>query len=401
MGENLVVNGGFEQDWAHHRAWRCVEGQEPEVMETGNCFVQAPWEFWWVDGPDLHLPEVKDAWGYIDDVRVHSGEKAIQYFKTWDQYHAGFWQVVEVPGEGLVTVFLASKERWGFCHNDSYWDDVKLSLHGDELVLSAWCHAWSNQELEGYEECTHDPRCSAGVGELGYFEPLPATPEPNGDPWNDAIRNVTFRLGIDPTGGTNPLAKTVRWTGWVVSYNRHHYVSRAWVVGQDVEPGEDEPEEVGYEVVVRVPAQSVESFRRVAEEAEEGLNSVVPSHDDAGRLADVVCPSGKGGLVVLYDVPEGQREAYVDWYAERYPLARVTFAEEGPADPGEGDGGGDREPRRVFFSRFDRGGMVINMAERDAARPAALPGDAPAGFCGPGLTDPHTPETGGPDAGLY
>lgn len=320
----MIQNSSFEQNWAYKRVWVVEKGSPPREMPTGNCFIQEPWEFWWEQGPDLHLTEVKDAWKNIDAHRVHSGEKAIQFFKSWDQYHAGFYQQVEVPGEGTVTIYLAAREQYGFCHNDVYWDDVELALNNNELILSVWCHAWSNHGIDHEHE--HDPRWSDGVGDKAYYNPYLATPEPNGDPWNDAIRNVSFRLGIDMTGGTNPLAATVRWSPWMVSYNEHHQVTHAIALGQ--QPANT----VGYEVTVHVPNQHVEgSYDRVHEIARPTFGSNVPSHDDAGRLANVICPSGNGGRVILYDIPDGEHQAYLNYYQARYPRAMVEFEAPDPS----------------------------------------------------------------------
>jgi hypothetical protein len=224
-----------------------------------------------------------------------------------------------------VTVFLASREEWGFRNNNSYWDDVRLEVQANELVLTAQCQAWSNHHdrdaVPGHEACVGKPHCSWGVGEANYFRLLDNAPPLNGVPWNDAIINVAFRLGLDLTGGTDPLATTVQWGAWHLSYNYHNGLRFAVQLDADV------PEHVDYEVLVRTPAQSPASHQRVCEIARQGLDSVVASYDDTGRLCNVICPSGKGGRAILYDIPVADRQRFLDWYAEHYPLARVEFAE--------------------------------------------------------------------------
>jgi len=333
MPDNLIVNGGFNEPWSYKRAWVCESGSPPRQMPTGNCFVQAPWEFWWEQGPDLHLPEVTDAWMEHDARRVVEGEKAIQFFKSFDQYHAGFWQVVELPDGSHVTIYLAARERWGFCHNNAYFDAVSLVLDGDRLLLKAHVQAWSNHndksKIPGYEECVHDPRCSWGVGKDNVLMAYQDAPPLNGEPWNDAISNVSFRIGVDLTAGTDPLAPTVNWSDWYISYNYHHELR--FITEVDVE----EPEHVDYEVTVHVPNQHAEgSYDRVHEIARPTFGSQIPSIDDAARVCDVICPSGKGGLAILYDFPTSDHKALLDYIEEQGPLTRVEFkdSQEAPSE---------------------------------------------------------------------
>jgi hypothetical protein len=62
------------------------------------------------------------------------------------------------------------------------------------------------------------------VGRGGYFSLESEAPPLTGDPWNDALHNFTFRVGIDPTGGTDPTADTVVWGPGALIYNEHHEV---------------------------------------------------------------------------------------------------------------------------------------------------------------------------------
>lgn len=80
--------------------------------------------------------------------RVHSGENAQQYFTLFAAHHAGVLKVFDVPPGATVRV-------------------------------SAWGQAWSSQE--------DDPRES------------------------DRAADVRMRIGVDPGGGTDPTASSVRW----------------------------------------------------------------------------------------------------------------------------------------------------------------------------------------------
>jgi len=44
-------------------------------------------------------------------------------------------------------------------------------------------------------------------------------PDLNGDPWNDAVGNSVFVVGIDPAGGTNPFSPDVIWGEAFAIYN--------------------------------------------------------------------------------------------------------------------------------------------------------------------------------------
>jgi hypothetical protein len=62
------------------------------------------------------------------------------------------------------------------------------------------------------------------VGRGAAFLLQEDTPPLNDEPWNDAIGNFSFVLGIDPTGDTNPFAATVIWGPVAHIYNVHHLV---------------------------------------------------------------------------------------------------------------------------------------------------------------------------------
>lgn len=328
-----IENAGFEKPSDHTFVWVCEQGIQPKKMLTTNCHVPEGWHFWWEHAADLHLPEMKPA----SPDRVFSG-KAIQYFKSNDQYHAGLYQQIAVESK-FMTIYLASRELWGFLNNDSVWDEVTAELQNNQLTLRAYCQAWSNHSnkdaIPGHESCVGDPECSWGAGTADYFIRLQDAPDLNGDPWNDAIQNIAFRVGIDPTGDTNPLADTVQWGEWWISYNEHHQISHTV-------PVEQEYDTVPYEVTVHMPYQvagdlelSKGIYDRTYHIARETLGTMAPSADDTGRLTNVICPSGYGGKAILYDVPEGLKPSFEAYFYELYPKSRVSFVstELSPLDP--------------------------------------------------------------------
>lgn len=194
MSDNLLKNGSFEADWDDGKSHRChvfPAGGYAHFTNIGNVFVPPGWTFWYLHDPGTwDQPEGRDAHKSSDPARVHSGEKAFMYFASFRKHYAGLYQQVAVTP-------------------------------GTRLRLTAWAHAWSNHNLEGYDLCNNDPRCSCGVGKEAAFILEGDAPELNGDPWNDAISNFTFSLGIDPTGGTDLDADTVVWGTGAHIYNEY------------------------------------------------------------------------------------------------------------------------------------------------------------------------------------
>lgn len=205
MPQNLLKNGGFEEDWGlakSHQCWIFPVGAAPYKAEVGNVFTPAGWTTWFRHKPgEWDQPEVRDAWKAVDPNRVHSGEKGILLFTFFRKHDAGFLQQVSVAP-------------------------------GTRLRLTAWAHAWSNQPLEGYEWCTDHGRCSCGVGKEAAFILEGEAPPLNNDPWNDAIGNFTFWVGIDPYGGLDPFAETVVWGRGAHIYNTYAQVPAVEAVAQ-------------------------------------------------------------------------------------------------------------------------------------------------------------------------
>ncbi len=183
-----IVNGGFETDWGVEQSHRCLvlpERATPYMADIGNIFTPPGWTTWFRHQPDTwDQPEVRDAHLSIDPYRVHSGQKAMLLFTFYRKHDAGFLQQVPVTP-------------------------------GARVRLTAWAHAWSNSQGGPHPD---DGRWSEGPGYGCGFE-LEGTPDLNSD-W----RNFTFRLGIDPTGGTNPFAGTVVWGQGAHIYNCHAQV---------------------------------------------------------------------------------------------------------------------------------------------------------------------------------
>ena len=191
--QNLLVNAGFEADWSADGGHRCLmipEGSAPQICDIDNIFTPSGWLPWFRHKPgEWEQPEVRDAWATLDPRRVRNGQKSVVLFTFGKGHDAGFLQQIQTPS-------------------------------GTRVRLSAWAHAWSNHSLEGYEDCVDDPTCSCGAGREP-FAALQGTLPSSADPWVSAIGNFTFRVGIDPTGGTHPLADTVVWGRGLHSYNAY------------------------------------------------------------------------------------------------------------------------------------------------------------------------------------
>jgi hypothetical protein len=197
MSSSLLRNGGFEAAWAEKKSHRCLivtSDKTSSEKDVGNIFTPPHWLTWFRHEPGTwDQPEVRDAWKNMDQRRVHDGDKGVLLFTFHRKHDAGFLQQVSVEP-------------------------------GAQLRFTAWAHAWSNHPIEGYEDCADKSPCSAGVGTGPVFLSADDVPALTGNPWTDAIGNFAFMVGIDPTGGTNPLADNVVWGAAAHIYNEYHQV---------------------------------------------------------------------------------------------------------------------------------------------------------------------------------
>ena len=141
-GQNILVNPSFEGQFVSYGAFK----------ELNHA---PPWIPWWRDGENNQRPEFKPAEAGIAANRVHSGNSAQQYFKSFGMFKAGVQQsVLNVPV-------------------------------GSHLQFSAHGQAWSCEEFS---------MCADG-----------SSVNPS---------NMFMRVGIDPKGGTDPFSNSIIWSAY-------------------------------------------------------------------------------------------------------------------------------------------------------------------------------------------
>lgn len=159
-----LLNPGFEGGYTHETFY----GPNPAILTPEQ------WVTWWAVEPenDLQPPEIVRPISsqnpiYLDPIpRIHGGEQAMQLYR-WGKYRAGFYQrVAGLPPDATAT-------------------------------FSIYAHAWS---------CNLDP--------------TPERPALScGDPWG-----FWFKVGLDPTGGTDPWSPNVIWTEPAYLYDTYALV---------------------------------------------------------------------------------------------------------------------------------------------------------------------------------
>jgi len=103
-----------------------------------------------------HMPEYRDTRSALQDPpRIRSGENSQKYFTFWSVHQGGVYQVVDGVRPGMT------------------------------LRFSIYMHAWSATKLHGLEPNPH-----FSFGQTGMH----------------------MKIGIDPTGGTDPWSKDVIWS---------------------------------------------------------------------------------------------------------------------------------------------------------------------------------------------
>lgn len=154
QGPNLLANPSFEPPYV-----TSIPGKD-------NCFIANGWTAWYIEGTReetmqgyLHAPEYKGATRQdFPYDRVHGGDTAQQWFRSFATYKAGVYQVV--PN-------IAPGGRYRF---------------------SAWVMIWSCH----YDSDKDKKNCQGARS---------GNPSP-----------MRIRVGIDPKGGTDPFSASVVWS---------------------------------------------------------------------------------------------------------------------------------------------------------------------------------------------
>ncbi len=204
--EQPIRNAGFEEDWevesSHAALMVDTDTGLVELQTTLNSILTPPgWTTWYRAGQayaesdgyiEWGQPETRTVNHHFPD-RMKAGLRGMSLFTVWRVHDAGFLQHVDV-------------------------------ITGSYVSLSAWAHAWSNNEGAPTPDNPDDPYWSEGahVGFNQFSAPEGTEGLDGGD------MNFTFMLGIDPTGGSNPMADTVVWGDGIHIYNAYREVPQVW-----------------------------------------------------------------------------------------------------------------------------------------------------------------------------
>lgn len=188
QGNNLLQNPGFEAGFYTFNpddySWVALHGSQREDCRTTDgqympCnTAQTPvgWIPWWISQTDDD-PDWKNRMPEYKPAeqpfanRIHSGNFAAQYFTFHSTHTAGLLQVVDVPANAQVR-------------------------------FSIWGQAWS----------------STGDGDFSEFPTA-----------------VNMRIGIDPTGSTNPYSPSIVWSEYQQPYDAYQqFVVEAQAQGEQV-----------------------------------------------------------------------------------------------------------------------------------------------------------------------
>jgi len=163
--ETLLDNGKFEGGWTQDTLYWTPDGG-PYNDELNEIAPPEGWTAWWREGfpcvgtPgwETGRPEVRVISMIPDPARVYGGEQAVQWFTFWRCHDGGLLQQVAVK-------------------------------EGHYYSLRAFGHAW-------YSNCSHRPHDPP----YDYDCQTPIT-------W----AHDWLSVGIDPTGGIDPMGPAVVW----------------------------------------------------------------------------------------------------------------------------------------------------------------------------------------------
>lgn len=158
---NLLQNPGFEGEYHSYAPRTAQEHADCPLNICTTVQIPSGWQPWWAKEWDTDVnPEYKPATQPFAN-RIHSGDRAGQYFSFYRTHKAGFYQQAAVPANATVQ-------------------------------FTIWGQAWvSNDDSGG----------------------------------SDRGAPINMRVGIDPTGGTNPYSGNVVWSGTVQPWDAYQQFS--------------------------------------------------------------------------------------------------------------------------------------------------------------------------------
>ena len=196
----MLKNASFDQGADGHA---CQVHRPDGVHQVARGEVDKPreWTVFYVHDKGFRPPwdaDNRDGWcepevkiipkqsPFLDPLRISEGSHAVKFFTMWRIHQAGLYQTVQVNP-------------------------------GDHLRFTMDAHAWSSND--------DNPQTSDGIGANAFFAL-------EGKESSDARRNFTFKVGIDPAGGTDPFADTVIWGQGAHVYNAYHTLPAVEAVAQ-------------------------------------------------------------------------------------------------------------------------------------------------------------------------
>ncbi len=309
-----LINGSFEE-WGEDNTLVLPVGGNPYLVTWDNVKVAAPWMPWYVHEEGVwDKPESKPA---ETPERLHGGSVAACFYTFYRDHWGGHKQTVNVPV-------------------------------GATVRLSAWAHAWSATEIEGYEHWSDNPHWSVGAGDQAFAALHENLMPKTGHPYTDGLHNFHFRIGIDPTGNDDPLASTVVWSSDWAIYNEYHQIAIEMQAQGDVvtaflqskttwpfkhndaywddarltvigEPPEPDPDERQYKRTVHLIPQDTNllELAEVIEIAAPHRQTITWSADDAW----IDHPNLTARYVNVWDVERvaGSMREMRDWVEKYYP----------------------------------------------------------------------------------
>lgn len=173
QGENLLTNPSFEGQYSSYTPETPAENADCTLGICTTAQMAPGWKPWWIkERPTDVNPEYKPATQDVSGGRVRSGDRAAQYFSFWSTHKAGLRQTVTVPANSVVR-------------------------------FSIWGHSWLT--------------------------------EADGTLLSDRGGTPNMRIGIDPSGGTNPYGQSIVWSDYLQVYDTYQQFSvQAQAIGDKV-----------------------------------------------------------------------------------------------------------------------------------------------------------------------